>query len=49
MMETPFVLEVIFYKSEAGNEPVRDWLKALSREDKKAIGEDIKTAQMGGL
>jgi phage-related protein len=47
MVDTPFVLDVVFYQSELGNEPVRAWLKALSREDKKAIGEDIKTAQLG--
>ena len=47
MVDSPFVSEVIFYKSEMGNEPVRGWLKDLSQEDKKAIGEDIKTAQIG--
>jgi len=30
-----------------GNEPVREWLKALPREDRKTIGEDIKTVQFG--
>jgi len=33
--------------SDSGKEPVRDWLKSLSNEDKKVIGEDIKTAQFG--
>lgn len=41
------VLRVIFYKSESGAEPVREWLKELRREDRKAVGEDIKTAQFG--
>ena len=41
------ILDVVFYKTEAGNEPVREWLKSLSRGDRKAIGEDIKTAQYG--
>jgi phage-related protein len=40
-------LDVIFYHSNAKNEPVRDWLKSLSREDKKTLGEDIKTVQFG--
>ena len=40
-------LTVVFYKTEAGNEPVRDWLKSLKREDRKTIGEDIKTAPFG--
>ena len=41
------ILDVVFYKTEAGNEPVREWLKSLPREDRRAIGEDIKTAQYG--
>ena len=38
---------VKFYRTESGNEPVRVWLKNLPREDKKIIGEDIKTLQFG--
>lgn len=30
-----------------GNEPVREWLKNLTREEKKIISEDIKTVQFG--
>ena len=45
--ESEPILDVVFYKTESGNEPVRDWLKGLSREDRKSIGEDIKTAQYG--
>lgn len=41
------VLLVVFYRTKAGNEPVREWLKNLKREDRKSIGEDIKTAQFG--
>jgi phage-related protein len=37
----------IFYRTEAGGEPVRDWLKELSSEDRKRIGEDIKTVEFG--
>ena len=40
-------LEVFFYRTKAGNEPVRDWLKDLPTEDKKILGEDIKTVQFG--
>lgn len=40
-------LNVFFYKNPSGNEPVRDWLQILSREEKKIIGEDIKTVQFG--
>lgn len=41
------VLRVVFYRSESGIEPVREWLKELSKEDRKTIGEDIKTSQFG--
>jgi len=41
------ILNVVFYKTEAGNEPVREWLKDMPKEDRQAIGEDIKTAQYG--
>jgi phage-related protein len=38
----------IFYRTKAGGEPVRDWLKGLpSPEDRKRIGEDIKTVEFG--
>ena len=47
MSDSPYILNIVFYRSEAGNEPVREWLKGLSREDKRRIGEDIKTAQIG--
>jgi phage-related protein len=38
-------LTVVFYKTDSGNEPVREWLKALSKEDCKVIGTDILTVQ----
>jgi len=37
----------IFYRTEAGSEPVREWLKGLSPDDRKRIGEDIKTVEFG--
>jgi phage-related protein len=41
------VLTVVFYRSSAGNEPVREWLLGLTRTDRKTVGFDIKTAQYG--
>ena len=38
---------MVFYRTEAGNEPVRLWLKSLDRADRKVLGEDLKTAQYG--
>jgi len=41
-------LQVRFYRTAAaGNEPVREWLKALPPEERKLIGHDLKTAQYG--
>lgn len=41
------ILEIHFFKTETGTEPVRDWLKSLAAADRKVIGEDIKTVQFG--
>ena len=41
------ILNVVFYKTESGKEPVWEWLKDIPKEDRQAIGEDIKTAQYG--
>jgi len=41
------ILSVVFYRTEAGSEPVREWLRELTVEDRKAIGIDIKTVQYG--
>ena len=41
------ILTVRFYATVAGNEPVREWLLSLSRNDRRSVGEDIKTAQYG--
>ena len=39
---------VVFFRTDAGGEPVRDWLKTgCSSEDRKRIGEDIKTVEFG--
>ena len=40
-MEIEKKLQVEFFKTEQNNEPVRDFLKALSPEDKKSVGADI--------
>jgi phage-related protein len=40
-------LTVVFYRSEAGREPVREWLKGLPKEERKVIGIDLKTVQFG--
>jgi phage-related protein len=37
----------IFYRTEAGREPVRAWLKEMPAEDRRQIGEDIKAVEFG--
>lgn len=41
------VLDVRFFRTDAGTEPVRDWLKKLPAAERRIIGEDIKTVQFG--
>lgn len=36
-----------FYRTLSGNEPVREWLRSLSPEDRVVIGVDIKTVEFG--
>lgn len=36
-----------FYRTEAGNEPVREWLKGLSKEERQAIAKDIRKTEYG--
>jgi phage-related protein len=48
MSQVP-LLTVRFFKTATGNEPVREWLRSddINAEDRKIIGEDIKTIQYG--
>jgi len=36
-----------FHRTASGNEPVRDWLKGLDQEDRKIIGDDLRTLEFG--
>src|SRR6266403_281307 len=40
-------LPATFYITAGGAEPVRKWLKVLSREDKRIVGTDIATVEFG--
>ena len=40
-------LKVFFYSTTSDNEPVREWINSLSKENKKIIGADIMTVQFG--
>jgi phage-related protein len=41
------VLTAYFFQQESGKEPVRDWLKSLTLDEKKAIGADIMSVEFG--
>lgn len=40
-------LPAIFYRTMAGAEPVRDWLKELTDKDRRIVGGDIARAEFG--
>lgn len=40
-------MPVRFYRSEAGRDPVRDWLRGLDKDDRRAIGLDLMRVQFG--
>lgn len=46
-MTTEKQIQVRFYRSASGGEPVRQWLMKLSRNDRLIIGTDIKTVEFG--
>ena len=41
----PQKIPLIFYRTTAGNEPVREWLKGLDEVERQAIGKDLLRAQ----
>src|SRR6266480_4788538 len=43
--QCPEPLPAVFFRTETGREPVRQWLKALPKNERKIIGEDIMTVQ----
>jgi phage-related protein len=38
-------LSVVFFRTTAGSEPAREWLKKLPHSERLIIGEDLKTVQ----
>src|SRR5208282_1565643 len=38
-------IALLFYRSPAGTEPVREWLKSLVTEERKAVGTDLMRVQ----
>jgi phage-related protein len=40
-------ITVVFFVTEAGAEPVREWVRSLSWTDQKLIGDEIRTVEYG--
>ena len=40
-------LPAAFYRSTGGTEPVRNWLRELSPEDRCSVGHDVGTVEFG--
>jgi Phage derived protein Gp49-like (DUF891) len=40
-------IPAVFFRTESGAEPVRKWLRAMEPEDRRLIGEDIRTVEFG--
>jgi phage-related protein len=38
-------LDVVFFRTDAGSEPVREWLLSLTKDERKAIGDDVLKVQ----
>ena len=44
-MSTSRKIPAFYYRSLSGDQPVREWLKALDKPDRQAVGEDIAYVQ----
>ena len=40
-------VKVVFYRLDSGREPVREWLKQLDSVNRKIVGADLYTLQLG--
>src|SRR5436305_3354587 len=38
-------LDAVFFRTESGNEPVREWLLTLGKAERKIIGDDVLKVQ----
>ncbi len=47
MPAPPLAIPVAFYRTAAGVEPVRDWLRTLPVADRHCIGYDLALVQYG--
>jgi phage-related protein len=43
--ESPRKIQLVFFRNNAGAEPVREWLRRLDDAERRAIGTDLLRAQ----
>jgi phage-related protein len=43
--KTPRKIELVFFRNDAGGEPVLDWLRSLDEAERRAIGTNLLRAQ----
>lgn len=44
-IERPRKIPVVFYRTRAGAEVVRDWLRGMDEDDRNVIGQDLMRVQ----
>lgn len=45
MAETERKLDAVFFRTEQGKEPVREWLLSLPKAERKIVGDDVLKVQ----
>lgn len=45
MREVPQKIPLVFYRTKADNEPVREWLLQIDEASRKEIGQDLQRVQ----
>lgn len=45
--QSPKIINVVFYRTSVGKEPVREWMLKLDKDDRYIIGVDVKTVEFG--
>jgi phage-related protein len=43
--KAPRKVDLVFFRNDAGGEPVREWLKEMGEAERRAIGTDLLRAQ----
>jgi phage-related protein len=44
---SPEPMPLVFFRTNGGNEPAREWLRKLPSDDRGTISDDLRTVQFG--